>query len=168
MLTILANFNDKQTTSTLSVSDVDIILYISTHSVKRNYEQSSFNQVTLNADSNQDGQSDIYHISLNYPAGTACNYQQWGTDAKAAAANLGINLEQYQRVMYVLCVRHVMNYLLKLNGRFYGKQLKEKRCHQKLQHQNGHIKLLQNSVVGVTLKELEKHLGLLSGMVGLD
>ena len=159
MLTKLANFNDKQTTSTLSISDVDIILYKSTHSVKRNYEQSSFNQVTLNADSNQDGQSDIYQISVNYPAGTACNYQQWGTDAKAAAANLGIYLDQYQRFMYVLCVHHVMNYLLKL---------KEKRCHQKLQRQNGHIKLLQNSVVGVTLKELEKHLGLLSGMVGLD
>ena len=39
---------------------------------------------------------------------------------------------------------------------------------QTRQRLNGHIKLLQHSVVGVILKELEKHHGPLSGRVGLD
>jgi hypothetical protein len=102
LLILMADFSDQQTSSVLSPSDVNSIFYTSPISGKLNYERSSFNQMTFIPDTNQDGGPDIYKVTLNYPIGGTCDTQKWGDDAKAAAAQLGVDISAYQ--LYLIIV----------------------------------------------------------------
>ncbi|MGQ3889526.1 hypothetical protein ACQUW5_10900 [Legionella sp. CNM-1927-20] len=101
VLALLVNFTNMKATATVSMSTVDSILYTSTRSMRRNFQRSSFNQLNFVRDTNGDGRPDIYVINLNYAAND-CNYRQWATDARNAAARAGINLSLYRHHMFVL------------------------------------------------------------------
>ena len=101
LLTLLVNFTNMHATSTVSISDVDSILYTSLQSTRRNFLRSSFKHINFIKDPNGDGKSDIYIVNLNYAA-KSCNYAQWAVDARNAAANAGINLSLYKHHMFVL------------------------------------------------------------------
>lgn len=101
VLTLLVNFKDRAVTNTVSISNVDSILYTSPRSTKRNFEQSSFDQVSILRDTNNNGDPDIYPVTLDYAA-TNCDYSLWASDAKYAASLKGIDLSLYKHFMFVL------------------------------------------------------------------
>ncbi|STX30030.1 Gametolysin peptidase M11 [Legionella beliardensis] len=101
LLTLLVNFTNLQSTSTVSTNDVTSMLYTSLQSTQRNFLRSSFNQVNFVPDTNGDGRQDIYVVNLNYAAND-CNYNKWATDARNAAAQAGINLSLYRHHMFVV------------------------------------------------------------------
>jgi hypothetical protein len=96
LLILMVDFTDQRTSDVLSVADVNSIFYTSPVSGKLNYERSSFNQMTFIHDTNQDDNPDVYQVHLNYAVGNTCAAQEWAKDAKAAAAQLGVNISAYQ------------------------------------------------------------------------
>jgi hypothetical protein len=102
VLVLMTDFTDQKTSSVLSEDDINSIFYTSAISGKLNYVRSSFHQMTLAPDTNQDGTPDIYQVDLNYPLGSTCDIQKWADDAKAAATQLGVDLSLYQYYMIVV------------------------------------------------------------------
>ncbi|STX29021.1 Gametolysin peptidase M11 [Legionella beliardensis] len=101
VLALLVNFTNIKATNTVSTSNVDSMLYTGLKSAQKNFQLSSFNQLNLVRDTNGDGRPDIYVVNLNYAA-SGCNYNQWATDAKNAAAQAGVNLSLYKHHMFVI------------------------------------------------------------------
>lgn len=101
ILALLVNFSNIKATTTVSVENVDAMLYKNLRSSQNNFLLSSFNQISLIADANNDGKSDIYTVNLNYDAQN-CDYSKWATDAKNAATQAGVNLSLYKHFMFIL------------------------------------------------------------------
>lgn len=102
ILTMIINFSDVKTTAKVTKEDVDSILYTSPLSTLKNIKRSSFGQVSFVRDVNNDGKPSITVVNLNYPLSQTCDYQQWESDAKTAAARSGFNLSTYRHFMLVL------------------------------------------------------------------
>lgn len=98
-LVLIADFKDLK--STVSVDDVDKVMYLSDRSTRMNYLLSSFGRVEFVRDTNNDGKGDIERVTINYNA-QGCDVEQWTADAKVAAAQKGVNLSLYQHFMLVI------------------------------------------------------------------
>lgn len=101
VLAILVNFTNLKATKSLSVSDVDRILFTGPQSLQKNFQNNSFNQINFVRDTNNDGKPDIYVVNLNYAA-TDCNPEKWAADAESAAVHLGVNTSLYTHHMFIL------------------------------------------------------------------
>lgn len=101
ILALLVDFNNMRATDTVSIEDVDSILYTGVRSMLNNIQQSSLGQLNFERDSNKNGLPDIYVVNLNYD-GFGCRQNDWANHAKQAAVQMGIDLSIYQHIMYVL------------------------------------------------------------------
>src|SRR5262249_59314200 len=70
-------------------------------SVDRVYQQASFGQLWWPNDTNGDGVSDVFRVSID-DAANDYDTTTWQSEANAAATALGANLSLYQHRVYVL------------------------------------------------------------------
>ncbi len=101
ILAILVNFTNLKATKSMSVNDIDKVLFTGPQSLQKNFQNSSFNQVHFVRDTNNDGKPDIYVVDLNYAA-TDCDIQKWAADAESAIVQAGVNTSLYQHHMFIL------------------------------------------------------------------
>lgn len=101
VLALLVNFNNLKATSTVSVDNVDNILYLSDRSALQNMLISSFGQLNLVRDTNNDGKADIGVVTLNYSI-NSCDPDRWARDALDVAKRQGMPLNLYQHFMFVI------------------------------------------------------------------
>jgi hypothetical protein len=101
ILPLLLNFNNMQTTHTVSVSDVDSILHKSLQSAQRNFLRSSFKQLNFTRVKDKNDNPAIYVVNLNYDA-NHCNYNQWANDALNAATEMGVDISLFRHYMFIL------------------------------------------------------------------
>lgn len=102
ILALLLDFTDKKSTDTVSQASMDSMLYTSNVSVLSNYVTSSSNQFRFVRVPNSSGNPGIYPITLNYAAGTSCDFFKWADDAIAAANAAGININSFVHRLYIL------------------------------------------------------------------
>ncbi len=94
------NFSDSVVPCNLN--QVQGLMYTNSQSVQGLYTESSFSQFSINGDRSFDGLYDLYDVSLNYPAGSVCNYSTWASDADAALVAMGVTPSIYHHKVYVL------------------------------------------------------------------
>lgn len=102
VLTLLIDFNDKKASDTTSVTAVDTMMYTGSQSMNMVYRKSSFEQLFFTSDTNNDTQSDIYSVDINYSVNDSCDVYQWRDDAKSAIAQNGVDISEYQYFVIVL------------------------------------------------------------------
>lgn len=77
-------------------------MFTNPRSVDGLYREASLGQVSFPADSNGDGQADVYGpFTIAYDNST-CDYYTWATAAEAAAQAAGVDFSRYQHRVFVL------------------------------------------------------------------
>ena len=73
------------------------------HSVAEYFTATSFNQVSMPRDTDNDNQADVFGpFTINYRVSGSCDYDGWASAARSAATSNGVNLSLYQHVVLVL------------------------------------------------------------------
>jgi hypothetical protein len=101
ILTLVIDFLNYSVSDTLSISQIDKILYTDTNSTRLNYKLNSFGKIKLIRDPTNSGKPEIYKISLNYNA-MGCDTGKWTEDAIAMAVKQGVNLDLYTSKLFIL------------------------------------------------------------------
>jgi hypothetical protein len=97
---LVVDFND----AGVACSDAEIadLMFEGSQSVDGLYRETSFDQVSFPADTDLDGQPDVFRVAVDYAQGSDCNPSTWAAAADAAAENLAVDLGLYQHRIYVL------------------------------------------------------------------
>jgi hypothetical protein len=96
---LLVNLIDKSASA--SVATATSHMFTGENSVARTYAETSYGQVSIPADTDGDGQPDVFGpFDVDYSA-SGCDYRGWGYAADDAASAAGIDLSLYQHRVYV-------------------------------------------------------------------
>ena len=97
---MLANFIDASVAA--SAATATSYMFTGSNSVANNIEQSSYGQASVPADTDGDGQPDVFGpYDIPYSS-NSCDYYAWASAADSAATAAGVNLSLYQHRVYVL------------------------------------------------------------------
>ena len=77
-------------------------MFTGANSVAKAYQDSSYGQVSLPADTDGDGQPDVFGPFAVAGSSSSCDYYGWAYGADEAAEAAGIDLSLYQHRVYVL------------------------------------------------------------------
>lgn len=98
---ILVNLQD--TAVSCPASQVAETFFTGASSTARAFEEMSFGGVSFPADSNGDGDPDVFGpFKVNAWRASPCEYWKWSAEADAAARAAGVDLNLYQHRVYVL------------------------------------------------------------------
>ena len=88
---------------TVACSDgaIAATMFTATPSVDSLYRETSYGQVSWQADTDGNGKPDVFRVAIN-DAGNDCDNATWRTLADGAATAAGVNLGLYQHRLYVL------------------------------------------------------------------
>lgn len=104
---LLVNFKD----ATVDCSVNQVANYVfdnpsagsSQRSVAEYFADTSFGQVSMPRDTNNDNQPDVFGpFKINYSISGNCDFDGWASAARSVASNSGVNLSLYQHVVLVL------------------------------------------------------------------
>ena len=99
---ILVDLINAKTGSYITPAQVAGKMYTDARSVDGLYREASRGQLRLLADSDGDGNPDVFGpYTINYDNST-CNYYDWAYAAEAAAQNSGVNLSLYRHRIFIL------------------------------------------------------------------
>lgn len=99
---LLVNFSDSNLTC--SNSSIQSLMFGSTLSVDKEYQETSRGAVSFPGDTDGNGTPDVFGpftISHTVASGS-CDYSSWASAADSAATAAGVNLSLYQHKIYVL------------------------------------------------------------------
>ncbi|HJQ98760.1 MAG TPA: hypothetical protein VJ826_10640, partial [Candidatus Polarisedimenticolaceae bacterium] len=99
-IVIVADFAD----SAVSCSNASIagLMWTGAKSVDGLYQAASFGQVSVPADTDNNGSPDIVRVSIPNLSTDACDAYTWAANAESAAQAAGVNLSLYQHKVIVL------------------------------------------------------------------
>ena len=97
---IVANFSD----SAVSCSDASIagLMWTGSKSVDGLYQASSFGQVSVPNDVDNNGSPDVFRVTIPNAVSEACDAYAWASAAESAATAAGADLSLYQHKVIVL------------------------------------------------------------------
>lgn len=85
-----------------SANDMANHMWNGTRNVRGFFEESSFGQLTIANDGDNNGSVDVVDVNIGVAQGTSCNFSSWASLANSAAQGQGINLSRFQHRIYVL------------------------------------------------------------------
>lgn len=100
ILIVLVNLNDGTAVQSASSAASDVAA--ATNSVSHMFHTVSTGLYSFNVDGNGDGQPDVVTANVNLAGAGNCNYYSWSGEADKIATAQGINLSNYQHLLYVL------------------------------------------------------------------
>ena len=87
----------------LSGETVGSYMFSETNSVAKYYYDNTRGKTSFNGDANNDGQYDIYDVTIDDSAAADCTYTTWGSLAdQKAQADHGLSLSNYKHILYIL------------------------------------------------------------------
>ncbi|MCB0331086.1 MAG: hypothetical protein KDD70_15565, partial [Bdellovibrionales bacterium] len=100
VLTLLVNFSDRAVTC--SRGKVENILSEKSKSTSNWFSTTSYGTELFQFDTNSEGSNDTLSVSIAAKANDTCDNQAWADLADAAALDVGVNVDNFTHVIYIL------------------------------------------------------------------
>lgn len=100
VLTLIVDLRDRPVLC--SNENIEQTMFSGNLSVARLYEEISQQDILFPSDVDNDGESDVFRVTIDASATDTCDPWLWAPMAKQVATSMGVNLSLYQHFMYVL------------------------------------------------------------------